>query len=231
MPAYHGHTVSAGPTAASRERPPRAARRAPGAFSLARDCVRAPQDLGHFNVELHNPEMKTPHLVEFRKAGLLLDRHYTYKYCSPTRVSIMSGRLPIHVKEDNDWVGGVPRNMTIIAAVLKRAGYATHQIGKWHAGAASHGHVPAGRGFDTSLGYLHCCEDHFSQKVSGATDYWKTQEPAYGLNGTGSGEAGDGAGYCTYNYVVTAPLRSPLPSAVLSEPDGWSVGGVAVLFR
>ena len=46
----------------------------------------------------------------------------SHRYCSPTRVSIMSGRLPIHVKEDNDWVGGVPRNMTIIAAKLKSAG-------------------------------------------------------------------------------------------------------------
>jgi arylsulfatase B len=88
-------------------------------------------DLGHFNVQLTNPEIHTPYLVELRKQGIFLDRHYTYKYCSPSRVSFLSGRLPIHIKEDNDWIGGIPRNMTILAGKLKEAGYRAHQIGKW----------------------------------------------------------------------------------------------------
>jgi hypothetical protein len=87
-------------------------------------------DLGHFNVQLTNPKIKTPCLTELRKQGIFLNRHYTYKYCSPSRNSLMSGRLPIHIKEDNGWVGGVPQNMTVIAAKLKSAGYATAQIGK-----------------------------------------------------------------------------------------------------
>lgn len=87
-------------------------------------------DLGWYNVQLHNPKIRTPHFVELRSQGILLDRHYTFKYCSPSRNSLMSGRLPIHVKEDNGWVGGVPQNMTVVAAKLKEAGYATHQIGK-----------------------------------------------------------------------------------------------------
>ena len=80
-------------------------------------------DLGHYNVGLTNPLIQTPYLDELRAEGVFLDRHYTYKYCSPTRVSIMSGRVPIHVKEDNDWLGGVPRNMTIVAAVMQKGGY------------------------------------------------------------------------------------------------------------
>ena len=42
-------------------------------------------DLGHYNVELNNPEIRTPHLVDFRANGLLLDRHYTYKCVQPHR--------------------------------------------------------------------------------------------------------------------------------------------------
>lgn len=48
---------------------------------------------------------------------------------------------------------GIPRNMTAIAAVLKRANYATHQLGKWDAGMSTPDHTPRGRGFDSSLGY------------------------------------------------------------------------------
>ena len=166
-------------------------------------------DLGWYNTQLHNPEIHTPYLVELRKQGIFLDRHYTFKYCSPSRNSLMSGRLPIHVKEDNGWVGGVPQNMTVIAAKLKGAGYATHQIGKWHAGAATLNHVPAGRpwseggrGFDSSLGYLHCCEDHFKQTVLHATDYWANATPAFGLNATRDAEGN--LNYCTHNYVAEA---------------------------
>jgi arylsulfatase A-like enzyme len=41
---------------------------------------------------------------------------------------------------------GVPRNMTGLAAQLKKAGYATHMVGKWDAGMATPDHSPEGRG-------------------------------------------------------------------------------------
>ena len=66
----------------------------------------------------------------------------TYQVCSPTRSSFQSGRLPVHVNVVNadpatynpadpiSGFAGIPRPMTGLAAVLKRAGYATHQVGK-----------------------------------------------------------------------------------------------------
>ena len=39
---------------------------------------------------------------------------------------------------------GIPRNMTGIAEKLREAGYATHQVGKWHAGAATPDHISTG---------------------------------------------------------------------------------------
>ena len=36
----------------------------------------------------------TPHSDALVKEGLELDRHYVFMFCSPTRMSIMSGRLP-----------------------------------------------------------------------------------------------------------------------------------------
>ena len=59
-------------------------------------------------------------------------RHYTYRYCSPTRCSAMSGRYPLHVSESNEqnnYIGGfIHVNMTIIALKLKDAGYKTAHV-------------------------------------------------------------------------------------------------------
>ena len=61
-----------------------------------------------------------------------MDRQYTFKYCSPTRSSFLSGRLPYHVNQANraySAVGGVDIRMTMLPEHLKTAGYGTHQIG------------------------------------------------------------------------------------------------------
>ncbi|EDQ89247.1 uncharacterized protein MONBRDRAFT_8279 [Monosiga brevicollis MX1] len=44
-------------------------------------------DLGHYNAAA----------VCLTREGIILNRHYVYKFCSPTRSSFMSGRLPVHV--------------------------------------------------------------------------------------------------------------------------------------
>ena len=37
----------------------------------------------------HNAEVKTPTIDELAKGGVVLDNHYTYKFCSPTRASFL----------------------------------------------------------------------------------------------------------------------------------------------
>ena len=46
------------------------------------------------------------------------------------------------------------------AQVLGRAGYVSHQVGKWHIGFFDHEHVPVGRGFATSFGYMLGASSH-----------------------------------------------------------------------
>jgi len=124
-----------------------------------------------------------------------LGRHYTYKFCSPSRSAFLSGRLPVHVNIYNDDPAmegaGVPTNMTMISTRLTEAGYASHFIGKWHVGMASRSRsMPTSRGFESSLGYFHSRNDYYnetrSQGCDGllATDLWSDGKPAHGLNGT-----------------------------------------------
>ena len=93
------------------------------------------------------------------------------KFCSPTRSSLMSGRLPMHVNQENSAteqpLAGIPADMTTFPEVLKAHGYVTAQVGKWHCGMASPRVIPHGRGFDTSLGFFNFGEDHYTQRRGG----------------------------------------------------------------
>ena len=98
-------------------------------------------DLGWSNVGFHNDQVHTPHIDALHAEGIELTRHYAYKFCSPTRSSFLSGRLPIHVNEVNKIteapLGGIHPNMTTMPRVLKEAGYISHHIGKWVSGAVA----------------------------------------------------------------------------------------------
>ena len=189
-------------------------------------------DLGYANVgftraNAPSPEVRTPHLDALAASGARLQRHYTHQFCSPTRSAIQTGRAPIHVNVLNsdvmqhnpsDAMGGfqgIPRNMTGIAAQLKRAGYATTLVGKWHCGAATQDHTPAGRGYDSSLFYFNMLNDYWSEKFGEddgrarhcstaahpanftAVDLWDGSAPARGLNNSAACST-ESRGGCVY---------------------------------
>ena len=86
-------------------------------------------DFGWADVGYHRlasfKETVTPNMDALVASGVLLNQYYVHKYCSPTRSSYQSGRLPYHVNVLNADMGvsnrsdpisgfaGVPRNMTV----------------------------------------------------------------------------------------------------------------------
>jgi hypothetical protein len=94
-------------------------------------CVCA-SDVGHYNFGWRgNKEARTPHIDSLVAQGLILDRQYVFKYCSPTRSSFLSGRLPVHVNTANRGpsdAGGVHIGMSTVADILTQAGYTAHQV-------------------------------------------------------------------------------------------------------
>ncbi|KAG7372537.1 sulfatase [Nitzschia inconspicua] len=165
-------------------------------------------DMGWYNAPWNgNPEIqqRMPHLWNMSRHGLILDRHYSFKYCSPARSSLMSGRLPFHVTQNNDNnivtnPGGADLRMTLLPQRLKQVGnYSTSLVGKWHVGARSRANLPTHRGFDHHFGFLKGGEDHFTQINVDTNnvefvDLWSQEAPAYGRNGT----------YSTYLYADEA---------------------------
>jgi len=94
---------------------------------------------------------------------------YAYRYCSPSRGSFLSGRLPFHAHESNPGItvqGCLNLNYTLLPAKLAEAGYISHQVGKWHEGMDSKACIPIHRGFNSSYGYLSGAEDHVDQSVA-----------------------------------------------------------------
>lgn len=102
-------------------------------------------------------EFATPQIDALAHEGIILEHHITDFMCTPSRCSLLTGRLPVHVQQGQAFPetpsAGIPRNMTAIAAKMKAAGFSTHAVGKWDAGFATPTHTPEGRVFDTSLVY------------------------------------------------------------------------------
>jgi len=109
----------------------------------------------------------TPHINRLAAAGVILDRFYVADRCAPSRASLLTGRVPIHVSQNNPPIwqrgGGVPVEMATIADVLRGRGYVCRLLGKWHAGHDSAARLPVHRGFASSFGLLGGMADHYTQ--------------------------------------------------------------------
>jgi len=103
-----------------------------------------------------DPNLVAPNLARLASQGVYCSRAYTsYPVCCPSRAAMLTGRFP--------HAAGVTRNHSLLplaqetmSAVLKKSGYRTGYIGKWHLdGAESPGFVPAARrrGFDYWAAY------------------------------------------------------------------------------
>jgi len=98
----------------------------------------------------------TPVMDKLGHEGLLLTSTYAQPSCSPTRATILTGRLPMRTgvlyPPMYGEKGGLEGEITI-ADVLGKAGYVTQAVGKWHCGENT-GSQPQNVGFDDFYGFL-----------------------------------------------------------------------------
>jgi len=95
---------------------------------------------------------KTPNITALAKEGLSLQRMYTEPSCTPTRVAMMTGRYPTRtgLTEAKATISGegLSGDEITLAEVLKKAGYYTSHVGKWHLGEIKESYA-------SSQGFMH----------------------------------------------------------------------------
>ena len=95
-------------------------------------------DLGYGDLPCYgNPIVRTPHLDRFAAEGMRFTDFYApAAVCSPSRAGFLTGRSPLRcgvitaIQEGRDM--HLRSSEVTIATVLKKAGYDTCQVGKWH---------------------------------------------------------------------------------------------------
>ena len=110
-------------------------------------------------------DLVTPNMDGLAKRGVRFTQFYSAApVCSPSRVGLLTGRTPQHGGLNGnvplDSVG-MPSQQITIAEKMKKAGYATAHIGKWHLGHHKKT-IPNAQGFDHSFGHLVGCIDNYS---------------------------------------------------------------------
>ena len=95
-------------------------------------------DLGWNDVGFHNARIKTPFIDSLASTGVELTDFYFFRFCSPSRSSFQSGRMPWHIGQQtqmnlNPMPGvacGINLEYNFTGAVMKQLGYKTAALGK-----------------------------------------------------------------------------------------------------
>ncbi|MDU8886978.1 arylsulfatase [Yeosuana sp. MJ-SS3] len=99
-------------------------------------------DLGYGDIHAYNPDgkIRTPNLDKLASDGIMFtDAHTSSAVCTPTRYGILTGRYNWRSPLKSGVLTGkskalIPKERTTIASFLKKEGYTTAFIGKWHLG-------------------------------------------------------------------------------------------------
>jgi arylsulfatase len=98
----------------------------------------------------------TPNIDRLARDGLLLTSCYSEPSCTPSRASLLTGRLPMRHGLQRPPMYGEPGGLqgeVTLAELLSAAGYVTQAVGKWHLGENLESQ-PQHVGFDDFYGFL-----------------------------------------------------------------------------
>lgn len=120
-------------------------------------------DLGRADYSAYGTkDIRTPHIDRLFAEGMTFENFRANScVCSPTRAALLTGCHPDRVgvagvireeEPQNSW-GYLSPGATLLPQVLRKAGYHSAIVGKWHLGIHSP-NTPTERGFDTFRGFL-----------------------------------------------------------------------------
>ncbi|HKP47604.1 MAG TPA: sulfatase-like hydrolase/transferase [Pyrinomonadaceae bacterium] len=149
-------------------------------------------DLGYGDVSCYGrPDYQTPNIDRLAAQGMRFVNAYSASpVCTPTRCALITGRYParthIGLEEplnERTALGervktlGLPAEHPTIASLLKRVGYHTALVGKWHLGYLPN-FGPIQSGFDEFFGIMSGAGDFFTHKdMTGHADLFEGEVP------------------------------------------------------
>ncbi|MGC9354215.1 MAG: sulfatase-like hydrolase/transferase, partial [Mariniphaga sp.] len=111
--------------------------------------------------------IKTPNIDKLAESGVRINQHYVMPTCTPTRVSLMTGKYPSRYGITGpDYGEVIDLGDPTLASILSENGYFTAIAGKWHMGSPPY--TPLKYGFQSSYGY-------FDGQIDPYTHEYKTE--------------------------------------------------------
>jgi arylsulfatase A-like enzyme len=128
----------------------------------------------------HASDVRTPHIDRRAAEGMLFTAMRTNAtVCSPSRAALLTGRFPDRVgvpgvirTDPGDSWGYLDPAVPTLADELRRAGYHTAIVGKWHLGLESP-NTPNERGFDLFHGFLGDMMDSYLTHLRHGRNYMR----------------------------------------------------------
>jgi arylsulfatase A-like enzyme len=141
-------------------------------------------DLGYGDLSCQGgTDIQTPNIDYLFDKGMKFKQFYANcTVCSPTRASLLTGCYPdmvgvpgvIRTHETNSW-GYFKEDVPTLPDLLKKGGYKTALIGKWHLGLQSP-NTPNERGFDFFHGFLGDMMDDYWSHLRHGNNYMRLNE-------------------------------------------------------
>ncbi|RZS83390.1 arylsulfatase A-like enzyme [Phyllobacterium myrsinacearum] len=135
-------------------------------------------DLGYADLSSYgHPTIKTPHIDSLGQNGTrFLQAYSNSAVCSATRTALITGRyqyrLPLGLEEPLAGADvGLPPEHPTLPSLLKKAGYQTTLIGKWHMGSLPK-FGPLQSGYEHFYGFRGGAVDYYSHDSNKKNDFW-----------------------------------------------------------
>ncbi len=143
-------------------------------------------DLGYADLSIQSPtkDIPTPNIDSLANGGVRFTQGYvSCPVCSPTRAGLLTGRYQQRYGHEvnpgpkaDRATFGLPLSEITLADVLKKSGYSTGIVGKWHLGFQPE-HDPTKRGFDEFFGFLPGAHSYDKLQPNGDSSIYRGTEP------------------------------------------------------
>jgi arylsulfatase A-like enzyme len=145
-------------------------------------------DLGYADLSCYGrKDYKTPNLDKLAGQGVkFMNAYAASALCTPSRTAFMTGRYPartpvglmepLRIRHKDSMVGLTPA-LTSVATLLRKSGYETYLIGKWHLGYGPQ-YSATKNGFEYFLGFNSGGSDYISHtNRRGQSDLYENETP------------------------------------------------------